>query len=171
MSYIGNVTGVNLGIKLVNGKMKVKKSSASDYVILGFWIVMMMIFLFLFVLGILRFDMEYIVNSSIGILSGGYLLSISPMLQNPKNYHIEFVSENQLEGFKLTYKGKLVDVKYNIDKEGKFMFADNAKKTNCISYADKSKMKTRTKYAIVNYFAKWLANNDLLSSKTTFTVE
>ena len=54
---------------------------------------------------------------------------------------------------------------------GKFLFADNMNKLNCISYDDGSKMSNFTKYRVLNYFSKWLMTNQLLSDDTTATFE
>ena len=46
---------------------------------------------------------------------------------------------------------------------------NNESKLSCISYADGSKMSNFVKYKIINYFTKWLNDNNLLSSETTIT--
>lgn len=99
-----------------------------------------------------------------------YLL-ISPYTQNPENYYIEFESENSLDNFKLSYKNKLVTIRYKIDNNGKITFYDNNNKLSCISYKDDSNMSNLTKYKIMNYFAKWLNDNGLMSDEITTTFE
>ncbi len=106
-----------------------------------------------------------------GTFSVGYILAITPYTQNPNNFYIEFPNENSLAGFRLNYKGKQVAVKYAIDNNGKIAFADNNHKLNCISYADGTNMSNLTKYKIINYFTKWLQENNLLSTNVTTVFE
>ena len=106
-----------------------------------------------------------------GICVSGYLLLISPYTQNPENYYIEFESESSLNNFKLSYKNKPVTIQYKIDNNGKIAFYDNNNKLSCISYKDGSNMSNLTKYKIMNYFAKWLNDNGLMSGEITTTFE
>ena len=87
-----------------------------------------------------------------------------------QNYYIEFQNENSLADFKLSYKGKLVNIQYKIDNNGKIAFINNSK-LSCVSYADGTKMSNFTKYRIINYFTKQLNDNKLLSSEVTSTFE
>ena len=86
-----------------------------------------------------------------------------------RNYYITFQSDDSLDGFELLYKKKKVNILYKTDAKGKIAIADKANKIKCVSYADGSKMSNITKYRIVNYFGKWLMENDLLSDEVTFT--
>ena len=71
----------------------------------------------------------------------------------------------------MSYRGKLVNIQHKIDNQGKIAFANNSSKLSCISYADETKMSNFVKYKIINYFTRWLNDNDLLSSDVTSTFE
>lgn len=167
---IGNITGIALGIKLVNGKIKPK---FGKWAIIGIIIMFLLLIASLigFIYGLLSFDFEFIFMCACGLFGFGYLLLISPYTQSSKNYYIEFESENSLDNFKLNYKNKLVAIKYKIDNNGKIAFSNNSSKLSCISYADGSKMSNITKYKIINYFTKWLNDNGLMSNEITSTFE
>ena len=162
--------GISLGIKLVNGKIKPK--FGKEAIIL----VSIIVFLFLFsifglIYSVISYDLDFGIACLIGMFSVGYLFLINPYTQNSKNYYIEFQSANSLAGFKLIYKGKIVNIKYKIDDKGKIAFLNNESKLSCISYADGSKMTNFKKYKINNYFTKWLSDNDLMSDEITSTFE
>lgn len=167
---IGNIAGIALGIKLVNGKIKPKFGKGA---IIGIIIMFLLLIASLigFIYGLLSFDFEFIFMCACGLFGFGYLLLISPYTQSSKNYYIEFESENSLDNFKLNYKNKLVAIKYKIDNNGKIAFSNNSSKLSCISYADGSKMSNITKYKIINYFTKWLNDNGLMSNEITSTFE
>lgn len=167
---VGNVVGIALGIKLINGKIKPKFGKSA---IIGIIIIFLLLIASLigFIYGLLNIDVEFIVMCSCGLFVFGYSLLISPYTQNSKNYYIEFESENSLNNFKLNYKNKLVAIQYKIDNNGKIAFLNNNSKLSCISYADGSKMSNLTKYKIINYFAKWLNDNELISNEITTTFE
>ena len=124
-----------------------------------------------FIYGLKNMKLEFVGMSAIGMFEVGYLLLISPYTQKSSNYYIEFQNENSLVGFKLSYKGKLVNIKHKIDNNGKIAFVDNSSKLNCISYADGTQMSNLVKYKIINYFTRWLNDNNLLSSEVTSTFE
>lgn len=166
----GNVVGTGLGIKLVNGKFKPKYNKFA-YIVLAIMFFIFLGFIAGFIYGIINLNIEVIVMCFISIVSLGYLLLITPYTQSSKNYYIEFESQDSLSGFKLKYKNKLVFIKYIIDNEGKIAFADNNSKLKCISYADGSKMLNITKYKIMNYFSKWLHDNNLMSKQITLSFE
>lgn len=165
-----NIVGIALGIKLVNGKIKLKfdKKGIIDIVIM---IIIFIASLIGLIPSILNFNIELIFVCLSGICVSGYLLLISPYTQNPENYYIEFESENSLNNLKLSYKNKLVTIRYKIDNNGKITFYDNNNKLSCISYKDGSNMSNLTKYKIMNYFAKWLNDNGLMSDEITTTFE
>ena len=167
---IGNIAGIALGIKLVNGKIKPKFGKGA---IIGIIIMFLLLIASLigFIYGLLSFDFEFIFMCACGLFGFGYLLLISPYTQSSKYYYIEFESENSLDNFKLNYKNKLVAIKYKIDNNGKIAFSNNSSKLSCISYADGSKMSNITKYKIINYFTKWLNDNGLMSNEITSTFE
>ena len=167
---VGNVAGIALGIKLINGKIKPKFSKGA---IIGVIIMFLLLLASLigFIYGLLNFDVELIFGGACGLFGFGYLLLISPYTQSSKNYYIEFESENSLNNFKLSYKNKLVAIQYKIDTNGKIAFSNNNSKLSCISYADGSKMSSLTKYKIINYFTKWLNDNGLMSNEITSTFE
>ena len=167
---IGYFVRSSMAIDLLNGKMKVNYGIST---IIG--VVMMVLFFigscFMFFVGLVNLNLEVIVLSIISISCFGYLFLISPYTQKSSNYYIEFQSNDSLENFKLSYKGKLVNFKYKIDDDGKFVFANNSSKLSCISYADGTQMSNFVKYKIINYFTKWLFDKKLLSSETTKTFE
>ena len=167
---IGSFVGAAIGVKLVNGKFRPKYGA---WAIIAVIIMILFIIGFscLFIYGVINMNFEVIIMSAIGVLSFGYILVISPYVQKSNNYYIEFQSEDSLEGFKLFYKGKSVNVQHRIDDSGKIAFANNGNKLSCISYADGTKMSNLVKYKIINYFSKWLNDNNLLSSEVTVTFE
>lgn len=167
---IGNFVGVALAIKLMNGKIRPKYGARA---IIGIIIMVLFFigFLCAFIYGLININFEFIVMPAIGMIGFGYLLLISPYTQKSSNYYIEFQNENSLAGFKLSYKGKLVNIQHIIDNNGKIAFANNSSKLSCISYADGTQMSNLVKYKIINYFTKWLSDNNLLSSEVTSTFE
>ena len=169
---VGNIVGIISGIKLANGKFKPKYGVGS---IIG--LVTMILFFIgffcLFIFGLIKMNLELIVVPAGSMFALGYILLINPYTQKSSNYYIEFQNENTLDGFKLSYKdkGKLVNILYKIDDNGRIAFANNSSKLSCISYADGTKMSNLVKYKIINYFIKWLSDNNLLSSEVTHTFE
>lgn len=159
-----------IGVKLINGKLKPnfgKLEIIRSIILLLFFIG----FLILFVFGIINSNLELIIMPLLGILSCGYILLVLPYYQKSSNYYIEFLSENTLEGFILSYKNKPVEIKYRVDSEGKIAFADDKSKLSCVSYSDGSKMSNFTKYRIINYFGKWLFDNNLMSEEIRVSFE
>ena len=167
---LGRIGGITLGVKLSSGRFK-PKYGIGGIVSIIFMVFLIIVTIYLLTIGIINNSLDSIVIPIFGIFSCCYLLMISPYTQRRKNYYIEFQNENLLDGFKLTYKNKLVDIKYKIDQKGKIAFADNNNKLSCISYADGSKMRNITKYKIMNYFGRWLNDNKLLSDEVTTTYE
>ena len=167
---IGNFVGAALGIKLVNGKIRPKYSAGA---IIGIIIMTLFFigFFCAFIYGLININFEFIVMPAMGMFGFGYLLLISPYTQKSSNYYIEFQNENSLADFKLSYKGKLVNIQHIIDNNGKIAFANNSSKLSCISYADGTQMSNLVKYKIINYFTQWLNDNNLLSSEVTSTFE
>jgi len=170
MINVANLVGIGIGMKLVNGKFKPKVGKSSIFAVI-FFILMFIGCAFAFVYNIINFNLRLIILCGGGMYGIIYMLLISHVLQPAKNYYITFQSEESLEGFELLYKDKKVNILYTVDAQGKIMFADNAKKTNCVSYADGSKMSKMTKYRIVNYFAQWLIENNLMSDEVTVSLE
>lgn len=167
---VENVVGIALGIKLVNGKIKPKYGKGAIFATIIMFL-LLIASLIGFIYGVLNLNTEFIFMCACGLFGFGYLLLISPYTQNPNNYYIEFESEDSLNNFKLNYKNKLVSIQYKIDNNGKISFLNNASKLSCISYADGSKMNNLTKYKIINYFVKWLNDNELMSNEITSTFE
>lgn len=166
----GNIAGTALGIKLVNGKFKPKFNLLS-YIVLTIFILLFIVFFVAFIYGIINLNLEFIIIPSIGMFGTGYIILITPYTQKASNYKIELKKENSLAGFKLFYKDKKVIIKHKIDDNGKFAFGNNYKKLDCVSYADGKKMSNFTKYRIINYFGRWLQDNNLMSSLVTVTFE
>lgn len=171
--YLESIIAAIATTKMLNGKLKPqydKKKAIFAFIC----------FALLFILAIAMVVYEIYTYKTVtlelllcllAIYSIIYLFLISPYTQNANNYYIEFSSNDSLDNFILKYKGKVVDVKYVIDNEGKIAFEKNLKKTDCISYADGSKMNKFTKHRIANYFSFWLNSNNLLSSSVTFSLE
>lgn len=167
---VEHIIGTAIGIKLVNGKFRPKFGIGAVFAIL-FFVLLFIISLVMFVLGLLSFNIRLMLVFGFGMFSVGYLLAISPYTQKTSNFYIEFPNENSLAGFRLSYKGKQVAVKYAVDNDGKIAFADNNHKLECISYADGTNMSNLTKCKIINYFTKWLHENGLLSTNVTTVFE
>ena len=167
---VENIVGTAIGIKLINGKIR-PKYGKSAYIILIIMALFSLGLIGLLIYGLIKMNFEYIIISILGLFGFGYIFLITPYTQKASNYYIEFQSENSLEGFKLSYKGKLVNIQHKIDKNGKIAFANNGNKLSCISYADGTKMSNLVKYKIINYFTKWLNDNKLLSDEVTATFE
>lgn len=165
-----NIAGLILGVKTVNGRIK-PKFGKKAIVGIFFMILLCLATLVGFVFALINGSSEWIIMCGIGFAAFIYLFLISPYTQNSRNYQIEFLSDNSLNGFNLFYKNKAVIVKYKLDNQGKFAFANDAKKLDCILYADGSKMGNFTKYRILNYFGKWLHDNGLMSAKITTSFE
>lgn len=173
MSIIGTYAGGYLGTKLVNGKIKPRysKGAVISNILLDIGLVAAIVALIYQLLNIDSADGEFLIALIAGIPAIAYIILISPYHQNPNNYYIEFVAEDVLEGFKLFYKNKLVKIDYKVDEKGKIAFKENEHKLNCISYADNSRMSNFTRYRIINYFSKWLNDNNLMSDEITTTFE
>lgn len=171
MSIIGNAMGASLGIKLINGKIKPKFEKSAVIVIC-----IMVLLLLGAIIGFIytcffSFEFELFLFSLLTIPSIIYLLLISPYTQNSNNYYIEFQNENELTNFKLFYKKKLVNINYKITNDGKLAFSDDSSKLSCIGYSNGDKISDFTKHRIINYFTRWLSDNDLLSDDVTTTFE
>lgn len=166
----GNVVGALLGIKLINGKIR-PKFGFGAIIALIFMIFFLIFSLICLIYGMVKINLEVLFVGVCGIFGFGYMLLISPYTQNSNNYYIEFTNENSLNGFRLFYKGNLVNILYKIDNKGKIAYAKNSSKLSCISYADGTKMSNITKYKIINYFGKWLNDNNLMSEEITTTFE
>ena len=167
---IENIVGSAIGIKLINGKFRPKFGVGAVFALI-FFVLLFIISLVMFILGLLSLNINLIFVFGFGAFSVGYILAITPYTQNPNNFYIEFQNENSLAGFRLSYKGKQVAVKYSVDNNGKIAFADNNHKLNCISYADGTNMSNLTKCKIINYFTKWLNEKNLLSTNVTTVFE
>ena len=166
-----DIPGIVIGIKLVNGKIKPKKRSFLTNIILMIFILLLITFFITFLYGLINMNIEYMLYSGIGIWGISYILLISAYTQNSNNYYIKIKNENSFEGFELYYKKKRIDIKFCVDKEGKFKWANNNSKLKCVSYYDGTKMSNFTKYRIINYFSSWLLENDYLSKEVSVTFE
>lgn len=173
MSIIGAYTGAYLGVKLVNGKIKPRygKGAVILNILLDIGLIVAIVTFIHQLLNIGSADIELLIALIVGIPAIAYIILITPYQQNPNNYYIEFVDENTLEGFKLFYKNKLVKIDYKVDGKGKIAFKENEHKLHCINYADNSQMSNFTRYRIINYFSKWLNDNNLISDELTATFE
>ena len=173
MSIIGGVAGAALGIKLVNGNLRPKYNKKMNKIgpILFSIVFLIPLISFFVTLYFGTFAIFLLIAGIFCIVAYIYFLMILPAFQNPNNYYIEFVREDSMEGFKLYYKNKLINVLYRVDSVGKIAFMYNDNKLGCVSYADGSKMKKIDRYRIVNYFSMWLNDNDLLSKDVTVVFE
>ena len=166
-----NIIGTNIGIKLINGKIKPKKKSIRTYITIIIFTLLLLAFFIVLLYGLININIEYMFFGSIAVWAISYLLLISAYTQNPNNYYIKVKSENSFEGIELYYKKKRVNLKFLVDQEGKFKWANNKSKLECVSYFDGTKMSNFTKYRIINYFSAWLLENDSLSKDVTVTFE
>jgi len=161
---MNNVNNIVLKIKEADGKFypKCRKKSFVCNLILDLCLLGATI---LFIREILNFpnsDIRILLLSGILIPILDYLMLLSPYQQYIEKYRIEFANENTLDGFKLFYRSKEVNLLYEIDDNGRIMLKkDN--KLNYISYADGSRMSRLTKCRIINYFKAWLKDNNLIS--------
>lgn len=89
-----------------------------------------------------------------------YLISISPFLQNKKNYRFEIGDQ-----IKIFYKNKEIRFNYIELENGKIDFADLRNKNKCISYVDGSKMSGRLQYQIANYIAMVLNRAGIINEQ------
>lgn len=165
------ITGTSLGIKLINGKIKPKKRSIKTSIVIIIFILLLIIFSITFLYGLINLNIEYMLFCGITIWGISYLLLISAYTQNSNNYYIKVKTDDSFEGFELYYKKRKIALKFFIDNEGKFKWANNNSKLKCISYFDGTKMRNFTKYRIINYFSAWLLENDYLSKDVSVTFE
>ena len=164
------ITGTSLGIKLMNGKIKHKKRSVKTSIVIIIFILLLIIFSITFLYGLINLNIEYMFFCGITIWGISYLLLISAYTQNSNNYYIKVKTDDSFEVFELYYKQKKIALKFFIDNEGKFKWANNNSKLKCISYFDGTKMRNFTKYRIINYFSAWLLENDYLSKDVSVTL-
>lgn len=165
------ITGASIGIKLMNGKIKPKKRSFLTTVVIIIFILLLIIFSITFLYGLSNLNIEYMFFCGISVWGISYLLLISAYTQSKNNYYIKIKNENSFEGFELYYKKKRINIKFEVDKYGKFKWSNNNAKLKCVSYFDGTKMSNFTKYRIINYFSAWLLENDYLSKDVTVTFE
>ena len=168
---MNTVIGTNIGIKLINGKIKPKKRSFKTSIVLIIFTLLLIIFSVAFLYGIINMNIEYIFFCGLTVWGITYLLLISAYTQNSNNYYIKVKAENSFEGFELYYKQRKVELKFDVDEEGKFRWSNDKSKLKCISYSDGTNMSNFTKYRIINYFSSWLLENDYLSKDVSVTFE
>lgn len=165
------ITGASIGIKLMNGKIKPKKRSIKTSIVIIIFILLLIIFSITFLYGLINLNIEYMFFCGISVWGISYLLLISAYTQNSNNYYIKVKAENSFEGFELYYKQRKVELKFDVDEEGKFRWSNDKSKLKCISYSDGTNMSNFTKYRIINYFSSWLLENDYLSKDVSVTFE
>lgn len=170
MGVIDTFAGAYLGVQLVNGKIRPKYGKQGIVAVILYPIILITCFACL-IYGFINLELGFILYPSIGIFAFGYMMLISPYFQSSKNYYIKFQNENTLNNFELYYKNKKVKILYKIATDGKIAFLNNEKKLSCFAYENGDKMSNFTKYKIMNYFAKWLNDNKLLSNDVTTTFE
>lgn len=162
-----------LAIDFMNGKIHQPRKIRKRKVILAITTMVIMALFCACLYGfVIDSDPTLLLAAALMGFSWPYLLSISPYVQNAADYHIWVLKNgDRLEELYVSYKGRDVSVKYALDEKGKFVFADNIRKTDCVSYADGSRMTQRAKYCIVNYLAYVLEMNGLLSEGITVSFE
>lgn len=165
---VEHVAGVAIGLKLVNGKLRPSKGKYA-WIAAILFVILMIAFSVAAIVMLVRGNPEGIIPL-IAASSTAYILSISRLFQKDSDYSITF-PDGTLGTLSLVYKGKPVMVRYSLDREGLFRYADNAKKLDCVAYADGSPMSNHTKYKIINYLAFVLKSNDLLSKEVTVSYE
>jgi len=166
----GKVAVGTVVAKELSGKLK-PKFGAKGIISTIICILMFLCAIVALVFGVISEDFDLFIIGVLWLLAMPYVLWINPYLQRSKNYYIDFPNENSLEGFRLFYKGKQVDVKCKIAQDGKIAYANDSSKLRCVSYTDGSHMRNITKYRITNYFTRWLHDNNLLSDEVTVTFE
>lgn len=170
MGAIETFAGAYIGVQLVNGKIRPKYGKQGIVALILYPIILITCFAAL-IYGIINLEFGFILYPVVGIFAFGYMMLISPYFQSSKNYYIKFQNENTLNNFELYYKNKKVKILYKIGTDGKIAFLNNEKKLSCFAYENGDKMSNFTKYKIMNYFAKWLNDNKLLSNDVTTTFE
>ena len=168
--FFGTIVVATATANALSGRLK-PKFGAKAIIALILMILFFIGMIVALVYGIIIGDFKLIFPGIIGSFAFAYILLISPYTQSSRNYFIEFPDRKKLDGFKLSYKGKPVNVRYRIDDKGKFAWAENLNKLGCLSYADGSKMSNFTKYKVMNYFTRWLHDNDLLSDEVRVSFE
>lgn len=171
MSGIGNFAAAGVAVSLLNGRIKPRKKGILTYLGLIFELVAIIGFSIAFIYGVFTVNIEFIVFGGGAALSFVYLWLISAYTQRSKNYYIKVQNPNSFENIELYYKKKRVNLKYLVDNEGKFKWANNEAKLECVSYYDGTNMSNFTKYRILNYFSAWLLDNDYLSKEVTVSFE
>ena len=108
----------------------------------------------------------------IGLICFGFMSFLSFGHQKESDYEIT-VSDFKTENCELhvKYKGKDVDMGITMDKEGKFLFADQNNKLDHIQYTDGTKLSYLNKYRIMNYVIPVLNSNDIFPSQNTVSFE
>jgi len=153
----------NTSLKLVNGKFKPKCSKGMFFenLILDLCLIGITTIFICEVLKLGSANFAVLIICAVLIPLLDYVILLSPYQQYTENYYIEFKSENTLEGFKLFYRKKELKVECRIDENGKLVF-DKENEAECVSYADGTKLSNLTRNRIVNYFIRWLKDNDLM---------
>ena len=95
-----------------------------------------------------------------------YVGFIAFPFQKSSSYSFEFMEGAGLQKMKVFYKGKELELKYKLDKTGRFMWEDNRRRAACIAYADGSSMNSWfVKYRVLNYMNGFLSQNHLMSKE------
>lgn len=149
--------------KLVSGKFKPKCSKGMFFknLILDVCLITITIIFICEVLKYANASLPVLIVCAVLIPFLDYVILLSPYQQYTENYYIEFKNENTLEGFKLFYRKQEVNVEYEIDENGKLVFAKE-NEADCFSYIDGSKLSNLTKNRMANYFIRWLKDNELM---------
>lgn len=168
---IDKFDGTNIEFNLISGNIIQRKKDVAVYISIVCFCLALVAFLFTLIGAILKFNLGVASIALVGTSCVGYILLINAYTQPSKNYYIKIKNENSFEGFELYYKEKLIDLKYEIDKNGKFKWPNSKAKLECISYLDGTNMSNFTKYKIINYFSTWLQENDYLSKDVVIKIE
>ena len=171
MGVIGNFAAAGVAVALMNGRIKPKKKGFATYLGLIFELIAIIVFTIVFLYGVVTFNFEYIFFGIVGTISFVYMWLISAYTQSSKNYYLKVQNPSSFENIELYYKKKRVNLKYVVDNEGKFKWAKDDAKLECVSYFDGTNMSNFTKYRILNYFSAWLLDNEYLSKEVTVSFE
>ena len=149
--------------KFITGKFKPKCSKGMLLInlILDLCLIAATILFILEVIKLGNANLSIVIISAILIPVLDYIILLSPYQQYTENYYIEFKDEKTIDGFKLFYRKRELEVLYEIDKNGKIVFK-NSDGTKCFAYKDGKRLSGLTKRRIINYFTAWLKDNNLL---------
>lgn len=162
---LGGLVGANIALKAINGKLKPKFGKAR-YVGLTIFGLLMLVSIVMLVVGIVTLNYEWIIMTSILLVSSTYLICISSLMV--RNVQVFIGNDGAIL---VLHKNKPVHIDLVRDNQGKLNFRNPNVKHKCVRYADGSNMSSIQKYRIINYFSDVLHGYGLLSDDVRFTIE